>query len=622
MNGNKFHFMYPCFKSLLILIILVLGSNSTIFAQTPFPPIEEKLTTNNSPRFGGYLTATNENNRALNLAASEVLVFDTANAPNYWYSDQTPRTYMGEPFNADDPGLPLQITGVDFFMRSVSTQTFSGGICISIQFWEDFDASINPVFSNPAGDVQRFTIQGPFPSEANKYYIIPVVFTTPITFSNLTNNGFSINYQGDNGSGCTDTNDLTSLIGYTDPPFISYIRVGSIPLSTPQLGFYQNASGRTDFNFSPSELRVFSGKNYNAIAIKIYARGPDIGTWEKFDSPITYHLQSVSMLSSRNGWAAGCMNDCNHTGNVILKWDGISWTNNHSSTIDQPIWDLSMANSTNGWAVVSQYVGNGEGDDKIMHSWDETQNKVQWHSHPLPRPYLYRLRAVKMISEDDGWAVGDAILCLGESSSLCGPSWKKYGDLPGWPGSGSDHSMLNSIDGIATNDIWAVGYYYDEVSIFEHTKCSMTGYWNGELWTFWYCDGGPVWGWESVNMVSTNDVWKVGTLGYISRWDGNDWHSVPSPTGGTLNSISMISADNGWIVGSDKQFRPILLHWDGNKWSLVRSPETTTLYHLNSVDMISACEGWAVGSGGTILHYTSENPACVQRKVYLPLIER
>lgn len=107
----------------------------------------------------------------------------------------------------------------------------------------------------------------------------------------------------------------------------------------------------------------------------------------------------------------------------------------------------------------------------------------------------------------------------------------------------------------------------------------------------------------------------------------------PNLAGITLTSISMVSASEGWAVGST--FRalqnippptgaksngpPVILHYHNGQWTEDLLPAELSHpqedYVLRSVSMVSASEGWAVGSSvlpanadgvthGILLHYT------------------
>jgi hypothetical protein len=87
------------------------------------------------------------------------------------------------------------------------------------------------------------------------------------------------------------------------------------------------------------------------------------------------------------------------------------------------------------------------------------------------------------------------------------------------------------------------------------------------------------------------------------------------PTGLRLHGISMISPDEGWIVGDKPRsnpekdrfgaidmnaVEPIILHYKAGHWTQDQLPSNINPYHLDmtlsNIAMVSATEGWATGS--------------------------
>jgi photosystem II stability/assembly factor-like uncharacterized protein len=101
---------------------------------------------------------------------------------------------------------------------------------------------------------------------------------------------------------------------------------------------------------------------------------------------------------------------------------------------------------------------------------------------------------------------------------------------------------------------------------------------------------------ESIDMLSSNNGWAVGDNGVILHWDGSEWQVVPSPTQEMLNAVVMLSENDGWIAGNNG----VILQWDGMEWKIVPSPRA---FFLMAIDMLSPADGWIVGMGGTLMHW-------------------
>lgn len=102
--------------------------------------------------------------------------------------------------------------------------------------------------------------------------------------------------------------------------------------------------------------------------------------------------------------------------------------------------------------------------------------------------------------------------------------------------------------------------------------------------------------------------------GVLKYWGTPTTQQRP-PTGLRLHGISMISPDEGWIVGDKPRsnptkdasgnadqnaVEPIILHYKAGRWTQDQLPADLNPYHLDmtlsSIAMISATEGWATGS--------------------------
>lgn len=257
---------------LLLALFMLLATAGSQAAGPAHPAEPDSASAAGALRYGGALQARDA--ASTRATGSEVLVLDTASgSPGFAVTGGLPRAVMGDPFDAADPGFPLRVTRVELFLVSTAVQTFEDGLCMRLRFWEEHDVDASPVFSTPVGPLYYMKVPGPVTLDANTFYIYARELQPPAVFADLAGHGFVVNFQGDNGSGCQDSNDLTALVRVVDEPNQAPIAVGSIPLQAPRLGYYRNATGRTDFNFEPADLRYIQGTNSNAVAIRLYAAG-------------------------------------------------------------------------------------------------------------------------------------------------------------------------------------------------------------------------------------------------------------------------------------------------------------------------------------------------------------
>ena len=103
-----------------------------------------------------------------------------------------------------------------------------------------------------------------------------------------------------------------------------------------------------------------------------------------------------------------------------------------------------------------------------------------------------------------------------------------------------------------------------------------------------------------VDFLSSNSGWAVGDLGTIIRWNGVQWVSVPSPTQIPLTSVSMVNENFGWAVGAptNNNLDPggILLRWNGQQWENSNLDLASGRIRPYDIKMISATDGYFVGS--------------------------
>jgi hypothetical protein len=309
--------------------------------------------------------------------------------------------------------------------------------------------------------------------------------------------------------------------------------------------------------------------------------------WSVFDSPGTYFLNGVHMLSTNEGWAVGTKGFSlgTSTGPIILRWNGTTWSTSFESGIPYELLDVDILDANHAWAVGGQW---GNPTTGMVLRWDGGT----WNLSTGLTGYLL---SVAVVADTDVWAVGPYQYV--SSYSVNQGSVRSHWNGTIWNTvTLFDKKGMNAISMLTTSEGWMVGWD------------GVIRHWNGTSWT---AATSPITtDLQAVTTVSDSDAWAVGVNGVIVRWDGNTWQVVASPVTQTLTAVKMVTASDGWIVGANGT----ILHWDGLAWSQVNSPVMTT---LRSVSMISAQDGWAVGIGGTILRCTPE-----ANKVYIPLIMR
>ncbi len=337
----------------------------------------------------------------------------------------------------------------------------------------------------------------------------------------------------------------------------------------------------------PSGAWSAPGRETGSLEIPYSTGSP----WIQVTSPVTnsdWYLNSVTMVSSNEGWAAGGKGMSANGilyGPFILRWNGKTWSQmsiSDSGSQNYDLHSLAMISANDGWAA-----GGADAFGAVLR-WDGN-TWSRW------RTVATNLRSLAILSPTDVWAVGGYRNCAGVPCSVAsatghwnGTAWLEKYDYHWY--------RLYSVAMVSPDDGWAVG------------QLGEIKHWDGSKWTDVgsYGSSSTLY---SVAMVSTNDGWAVGYSGRILHWDGSHWSQVTSSVSNNLNSVAMVSSSDGWAVGDNGT----ILHWNGNAWDQVSSPVTQT---LKSVTMLSANEGWAVGASGVILHYTNFHD------VFLPMLMR
>jgi len=190
-----------------------------------------------------------------------------------------------------------------------------------------------------------------------------------------------------------------------------------------------------------------------------------------------------------------------------------------------------------------------------------------WGNTDYPVETEGKLYAVKMLSNNDGWLVGEK----GIIARWNGTTWTQIAASP-------TANDLRAVDLRTASDGWAVG---EDGAILR---------WNGTAWT--QVNSPTILDLYGVVSVSATDAWAVGEFGIILRWDGVRWNIVFGPTVRKLEDISIVPGTNGsdiWAVGSSNK----TMHWNGSDWGPVQGPASS--YY--AVGMASANDGWAPAAG-------------------------
>lgn len=323
------------------------------------------------------------------------------------------------------------------------------------------------------------------------------------------------------------------------------------------------------------------------------------GVWECWDKgqsvPCPYDaslsLKQMAFVSDTEAWAVGA-------NGYIARWDGYTWTRVESPT-DKDLNDVTFLAPDNGWAV-------GE-EGTILH-WDGNAwtmvRDYRYRDYPPPPEYVF-WRSVVFSSPNDGWVVGDIgpETAKGYVMHWNSEIWEEpsqevfpYYDYP---------CRIFDVLTFSPQEAWAVG----ETS----SVGGLTLRWDGIRWRevsnpTYSVRFGRYW-LLAISALSKDNIWIGGWYegeplrerdGVVLRWDGIAWDEMRLGEAGWINTILMISEDDGW-VGGDRLF-----HWNGQKWEQATKPVLDRI-----VDIKSSPNGeiWALTQGGAFLHLAVKEDA-------------
>jgi len=285
------------------------------------------------------------------------------------------------------------------------------------------------------------------------------------------------------------------------------------------------------------------------------------GAWTAVPSPVPAAvLRDVALSSSTDGWAVG-------RSGVILHWDGLGWTSTLSPTTNG-LFAASIISSTDAWAV---------GASSTIIRW----NGASWTGPMIAPTAGIDYHSIHMVNSGDGWIAGNIVPPTLEGLLL---RW----DGTAW-------SIVRSYVTENLNHVFMVPGGASGVSVGDAETIT---HWNGSKWQ---SDTSPTSiDLNALHLVASNDGWAVGDNGTIFRWDGQSWsHYETLPSGVNLYGLFMRASSDAWAVGASPNLAspPTILRWNGGAWTVVSPPGVALGENLTDTFMLSATEGWAVGTG-------------------------
>lgn len=288
-------------------------------------------------------------------------------------------------------------------------------------------------------------------------------------------------------------------------------------------------------------------------------------------------LSGISGTSSADVWGVGHFESDTDGAirNYIMHWDGAGWQLFPGTDLGfnyNDLWDVTAITANDVWAA-GTYNEPGTSRSQLLH-W----NGSVWSHTLLPNiqggSFLF---AIDAIAANDIWAVGGQAgspTNLGYTIHFNGSSWTEFPAAS----PGTYRNYFEAVDGIASNDVWAVGYLSNSYGDFH----AMAQHWDGSSWTNSPVPSSvssPLGEMYSVTMISSNNVWAVGSTVtadlLMIHWDGTSWTEVP--TAGSAGGAIIARGTDIFGVGDR------ISQWNGSSWTVIEP-----LSQLPSPSLVSA----------------------------------
>ncbi|HST04830.1 MAG TPA: S-layer homology domain-containing protein [Chloroflexia bacterium] len=321
----------------------------------------------------------------------------------------------------------------------------------------------------------------------------------------------------------------------------------------------------------------------NQIASDPVSR-PEAGCWSVYGQPVGIgsSLQDVVALAPDNVWGVGKQTVDGRTSNLVVHWTGDDWhlvSSPNAGSYSDVLFAIAAISSDDIWAA-----GISDETNLLLMHWDGTV----WTISPSP-PISGQSADLSAVSTNDVWAVSRMGVVHWD-----GTQWVDM-QVPVPP-----TGFHTSIAAVASDDAWVEDLTVDAAPIQYH--------WDGTQWNIVYSTSyGSTQFINGTAALASDDIWAVGYYAgnypsrtLIKHWNGTQWSitASPNPTGtNVLNDVTFLSPSDGWAVGSNNGTYPLLMHWDGSAWSLVTLPGLQSNYGaLNDIAPVSPTDIWAVGS--------------------------
>lgn len=347
------------------------------------------------------------------------------------------------------------------------------------------------------------------------------------------------------------------------------------------------------------------------------------------DLPKDLTLNTITMTSPDEGWAAGLVRDAQGESGIILHYTHCRWSVSASGISGWSIGAIAMASRDEGWAEGGRSSSNGELQQLLLH-----YIRGRWEQMTLPADLPAQTAQGQLaMSRGEGW------VSLFEGTDYykreiwklfhyTGGTWTQISLPSGLDALSSDFSAFpgTGIVSLGPDDAWPLAYN-------PTSGVSIPSHYDAGKWTTWPLPEG--WNIGQVIVTSPTDGWAMGSsvtpvhptntpsnwAAVMLRFDGHTWTPVPLPDDKALQTLSdgrLSGPGDGWIFTIKQISRmpypqlgtvTAVYHYLNGAWKQVNWPfvDDTPLL-VGTIERVASGDYWAIGlqdGVSVLLHYAN-----------------
>ncbi|MFA6469257.1 MAG: carboxypeptidase regulatory-like domain-containing protein [Bacteroidota bacterium] len=288
-----------------------------------------------------------------------------------------------------------------------------------------------------------------------------------------------------------------------------------------------------------------------------------LGTWVLQKQFSGVKLTGLASISDNDAWTVGY--DGSGDGKMY-HWDGSDWIEQTIPSIKY-LSDIKLLSLNDGYTIGE----NGEGKIVLLR-----YNGISWNKMAFPDSINITgadIKRMAILSENNIWfgkgnrmyhydgikwsfstLSSDDFLSVNFINANTGFAFSYKGIVFKWNGIGW------GVGSNAPYHPYDRSYYDFEVQSENRYWTSYRGYdpndyhtftYDGTKWTEVKTKDSQLIKGNSIVLINESLGWIVGELGYIYRFDGENWSTVDIPSSSVLNRVIMLNANSGWAVGND-----------------------------------------------------------------------